>query len=180
MAGGEPPISPTYFEQVGKRANIIRNQWATSTFVGDEAMITTVHKLWNASISTLPTGTQVNWIAGVQLFPNITTSQPNSFGIPSTPETSKLAVFILIYLGFKAEEEAAITAVAQKLMADIETAAKQAGKYNAFKYLNYATYWQDPISAYGNLAKMREVSRVYDPSGLFQKNCPGGFKLPGV
>ncbi|EPE31845.1 FAD-binding protein [Glarea lozoyensis ATCC 20868] len=152
-------------------------QWATSTFTGDEAMIITAHKLWNASISALPPGTKANWFAGVQLFP-VTASQPNAFGIPNSSESSKLAVFLLIYFGYSAEEEAAITKIAQKLIADIEAAAKKAGKYNAFKYLNYAAYWQDPISAYGNLAAMREVSKVYDPSGLFQKNCPGGFKIP--
>jgi len=46
-------------------------------------------------------------------------------------------------------------------------------------YTNYAADFQDPMTGYGlrSLAFMREVSRKYDPQGIFQKQVPGGFKL---
>jgi hypothetical protein len=38
-----------------------------------------------------------------------------------------------------------------------------------FKFMNYAFNFQDPIGSYGteNKKKLQEVSRKYDPEGLF-------------
>lgn len=46
-------------------------------------------------------------------------------------------------------------------------------------YLNYAERDQDPIGSYGseNVGKLQAASKKYDPTGLFQTNVPGGFKL---
>ena len=46
-------------------------------------------------------------------------------------------------------------------------------------YLNYADKSQDPLASYGveNVTKMRDVAAKYDPNQVFQKLCPGGFKL---
>ncbi|KAF2270157.1 FAD-binding domain-containing protein [Lojkania enalia] len=67
----------------------------------------------------------------------------------------------------------------QELEAAIIAKAKERGIYNEWIYLNYAAQWQDPIQSYGsaNVQFLREVSRQYDPSGLFQEAVPGGFKL---
>ncbi|KAH8678510.1 hypothetical protein BX600DRAFT_507452 [Xylariales sp. PMI_506] len=48
-----------------------------------------------------------------------------------------------------------------------------------FTYLNYSWDFQDPIGSYGeeNKKLMQAVSCKFDPDGLFQKACPGGFKL---
>ncbi len=39
--------------------------------------------------------------------------------------------------------------------------------------------WQRPFEGYGreNLRFLQDVSKRYDPDGLFQKGCVGGFKL---
>lgn len=57
--------------------------------------------------------------------------------------------------------------------------SKKAGAYVEYKYLNYATSWQDPLGSYGerNLDNLRDVGRKYDPKGVFQNLCPGGFKI---
>jgi hypothetical protein len=49
-------------------------------------------------------------------------------------------------------------------------------------YLNYADQCQDPLLSYGkeNLQKLRAVCRKYDPHQVFQKLCPGGFKVSAV
>ncbi|KAI1630866.1 hypothetical protein F4809DRAFT_659253 [Biscogniauxia mediterranea] len=49
-------------------------------------------------------------------------------------------------------------------------------------YLNYADKTQEVLQSYGpqNVAKMNEVAAKYDPQRVFQKLCPGGFKLPGA
>jgi hypothetical protein len=45
--------------------------------------------------------------------------------------------------------------------------------------LNYCAEWQRPFESYGeeNWQFLKEMSKKYDPEGLFQKGCVGGFKL---
>lgn len=51
-----------------------------------------------------------------------------------------------------------------------------------FVYLNYADPSQSPLASYGaeNVRFMKEVAAEYDPREVFQKLCPGGFKLKDV
>jgi len=61
-------------------------------------------------------------------------------------------------------------------------AAKAAGKANGYLYMNYASPWQDPISGYGsaNQARLKAISKKYDPTGVFEILQPGYFKLNGA
>lgn len=63
-----------------------------------------------------------------------------------------------------------------------EDMAKQRDLLHPFLYMNYASQWQDPIAGYGaeNKARLLEVSKKYDPEGVFQKLHPGYFKLGGA
>ena len=58
-------------------------------------------------------------------------------------------------------------------------AGKATGLPSRFIYQNYASRDQDVSSGYGveNLKRLREVSRKYDPEGVFQQLQPGHFKL---
>ncbi|KAI0201522.1 hypothetical protein F4808DRAFT_450194 [Astrocystis sublimbata] len=49
-------------------------------------------------------------------------------------------------------------------------------------YLNYADRSQDPLGSYGaaNVKKLKGVAAKYDPNGVFQRLCPGGFKVSQV
>ena len=51
-----------------------------------------------------------------------------------------------------------------------------------FVYLNYADPSQSPLASYGedNVKLMKEVAAEYDPQQVFQKLCPGGYKLIDV
>lgn len=60
--------------------------------------------------------------------------------------------------------------------------AKAKGKDMAYLYMNYASPWQDPIAGYGsaNKARLQQISKKYDPTGVFEKLQPGYFKLGGA
>lgn len=49
-------------------------------------------------------------------------------------------------------------------------------------FLNYADKSQDPLGSYGaeNVKKLKDVAARYDPEQVFQKLCPGGFKISDV
>ncbi|KAI1261740.1 FAD-binding domain-containing protein [Xylariaceae sp. FL1019] len=61
-----------------------------------------------------------------------------------------------------------------------EFAASIEGSLFRWLHMNYADKSQDVIASYGekNVKKMWDVSSRYDPDGVFQKLCPGGWKLP--
>lgn len=49
-------------------------------------------------------------------------------------------------------------------------------------YMNYADKSQQPLASYGveNVKKIRDAAAKYDPGEVFQKLCPGGFKVSDV
>ncbi|KAI1404447.1 hypothetical protein F4819DRAFT_483619 [Hypoxylon fuscum] len=49
-------------------------------------------------------------------------------------------------------------------------------------YLNYAHSSQEVLQSYGpeNVRRIREAASKYDPEGVFQRLCPGGFKISAV
>lgn len=62
-----------------------------------------------------------------------------------------------------------------------EFAATLDGKLQ-WKHLNYADKSQNALWHYGeeNVKKIRDAAAKYDPAGVFQKLCPGGFKISDV
>ena len=65
-------------------------------------------------------------------------------------------------------------------MQQANEAAREMGLLHNFVYLNYANQVQDPITSYGreNVAGLKKAAERYDPRGVFQRQVPGGFKLP--
>lgn len=59
--------------------------------------------------------------------------------------------------------------------------AQQHGLAEDYLYMNYASQFQDVIASYGEVNKERleDVSKKYDPTGVFQDLVPGYFKLDG-
>lgn len=78
-----------------------------------------------------------------------------------------------------AEDDALVEGQVQELFARAAARADELGVAHPYLYLNYAAPWQDPIAGYGDesVAFLRGTSATYDPTGLFQKHVPGGFKL---
>jgi Zn-dependent oligopeptidase len=60
--------------------------------------------------------------------------------------------------------------------------AESIGADNPYLYLNYADKTQDALAGYGkeSVKKMKAAARKYDPSGVFQRLVPGGFKISNV
>lgn len=60
--------------------------------------------------------------------------------------------------------------------------ARELGAYNDYMYMPYSSPYQPVVSGYGaaNVARLKAVSRKYDPHGVFLKLQPGYFKLDGA
>jgi hypothetical protein len=81
----------------------------------------------------------------------------------------------------KSDDEAVLTAC-HNFITRSEDIARQRNLFHPYLYMNYASQWQDPIAGYGteNKARLLDISKKYDPEGVFQKLHPGYFKLGGA
>lgn len=77
-----------------------------------------------------------------------------------------------------AHDEAALKAI-QALGESVKSAAVSRGAHLSFLFMNDANYEQDVLSSYGpnNLARLRAMSRKYDPLQVFQSLQNDGFLL---
>ncbi|KAK2627165.1 hypothetical protein QTJ16_003131 [Diplocarpon rosae] len=123
--------------------------------------------LWSFSLQPLPTAT--------------TTKSAKTGGNPLGLEESdeNLVVGLVGATWDNEADHAAVLAAVSGFFAAADEFAGSRHHLSSFKYLNYAYKTQEPIKGYGskNVAKLRRVSKKYDPTGMFQKLVPGGWKL---
>jgi hypothetical protein len=64
---------------------------------------------------------------------------------------------------------------------DVDELTRREGAFMSFKYANYAGWFRDIRESNGReemlVEKLRNVSRQYDPDGMFQKQVPDGWRL---
>jgi FAD/FMN-containing dehydrogenase len=71
---------------------------------------------------------------------------------------------------------------ANTLYEKLEEEAGRRGLKSEYIYMNYGSPWQDVVEGYGqeNKKRLKEISRKYDPTGVYQRLQPGYFKLEGA
>ncbi|KAL7786490.1 hypothetical protein V8C43DRAFT_308069 [Trichoderma afarasin] len=79
------------------------------------------------------------------------------------------------------DDDAALEEAAYELGTLAETEARKRDILNDFIYLNYADGSQPVYERSvtpGDMEKMREIKKAYDPAGIFDRLWRGGYKLP--
>ncbi|KAF2010894.1 FAD-binding domain-containing protein [Aaosphaeria arxii CBS 175.79] len=101
----------------------------------------------------------------------------NSLGLD--PAHGPLVSVLLITYWKHENDDEKVFQVMQSTLEKIKYDARSRNKTINYEFMNYAAAFQDPIDSYGaeNKKKLQDVSKKYDPEGLFQKAVPGGFKL---
>ncbi|KAF2196238.1 FAD-binding domain-containing protein [Delitschia confertaspora ATCC 74209] len=162
-------------------ASGVRTQFAVTVFGGGLDAIQEVYSIWNSSVATVSSIAGISWSMSIQPFPEAYSSfQPpggNALGI--SPSDGPATLFLLTYAWANKADDATVTAAAQDTISKIDAAMKKRKTYHQFKYLNYAAAWQNPLASYNamNLLFLKGVALKYDPTGVFQKVMPGGFKV---
>ncbi|KAL8755064.1 MAG: hypothetical protein Q9184_004908 [Pyrenodesmia sp. 2 TL-2023] len=161
-----------------------RQLYLTNTFKNDLTFLIDVYNMFkdtgSSALSKIPnSGLSLT----IQPIPPAMTSRSasrggNSLGL-NYAEDGALVLCLISATWDHPADDTLITTTAQDLNNDIIAAAKNAGLWHRWIYLNYADGSQDPISGYGDTsaAHLRAVSRMYDPGKVFQRSVPGGFKL---
>ncbi|KAF2233370.1 FAD-binding domain-containing protein [Viridothelium virens] len=99
----------------------------------------------------------------------------NALGLTPRPQ-----MWFSLNIGYElASDDDKVNKIMEESIAELETLTKARGLYDEFIFLNDAAPSQSPIRGYGadNYKKLEAVSQKYDPSGMFQHQVPGGFKI---
>jgi hypothetical protein len=65
------------------------------------------------------------------------------------------------------------------LIGTLKAYSEEVGAGSDYIYMNYAGRDQSLLQGYGeeNLRHLRAMTTKYDPAGVFQRQCPGGWKV---
>ena len=133
-------------------------------------------KIWEESLSKVANvdGIFVEFL--VQ--PHPVTNGTNMFGL--TPQKTDDVMIDMTAAYTNKADDALVQSVINDIVGRQRTVLKSHGHLMDFIYLNYADSSQKVFQSFGadNVAKLKAVSKKYDPKGVFQKRVPGGFKLP--
>ncbi|RHZ72755.1 hypothetical protein CDV55_105169 [Aspergillus turcosus] len=152
------------------------------TFENDLDLLKQVFEIWNASTAEISAIPSIQWTISLEpIVPAIAYQGAirggNVLGLNVPRQGLVLALLSATFN--HSQEYPIVSAAAERLSNNITSAAKAACAYNPYIDLNHAASWQDPIASYGDANRefLRRTAGKYDPRGVFQRLCPGGFKV---
>ncbi|KIH91978.1 FAD binding protein domain protein [Sporothrix brasiliensis 5110] len=103
----------------------------------------------------------------------------NALGL--TESDGPMFILLVAAMWDNASDDAAVAAFASDVLTQVKAHATARGVQIDYVYMNYASMYQDVLSSYGPevLARLRKVSKKYDPAQIYQTLQPGYFKLSG-
>ncbi|KAH7066736.1 hypothetical protein BKA63DRAFT_126814 [Paraphoma chrysanthemicola] len=109
-----------------------------------------------------------------------TTRGGNALGL--NPQDGPLMNVLVALKWSNSADDDRINKFAAKVKERSVAAAVAKGKSSPYLYMNYASPWQDVVAGYGpaNQARLKSISKKYDPTGVFETLQPGYFKLSGA
>ncbi|KAL9022688.1 MAG: hypothetical protein Q9185_000117 [Variospora sp. 1 TL-2023] len=177
-------LSDVTHEQVNTVPVGARQLFLTRTYGNDPHFLAQVFHIANQTLQSFSSTPGLVYCLVYQPLPPAITSHAASSGgnpLGLDPADGPQVLAILSIQWSNAANDNVINSAARKIWQQADELAARMGLVRKWLYLNYAAEDQDPLGSYGekNLGKLREASRKYDPTGLFQTGVPGGFKLWG-
>ncbi|KAI1211125.1 putative oxidoreductase [Annulohypoxylon truncatum] len=160
---------------------VARYLFATVTFRPTEAMLRAAFDAWNSSLTGIKDINGLTWSLSLEPLPPAIYqrgSKDNAMGLADRTDT--LVVCLLSQAWADEADDERVYAASAALVVALQEVARSLNAYDPFIYLNYAAPWQDPIASYGeeSVQKLRELRARVDPTGVFTRLVPGGFKIP--
>ena len=159
-----------------------RQVFATTTIKNDSATLAAAHAAYYDAIASIR---RVNvkglvWTLVLQpLLPEwVKKGDANPLGLHDCAYEPLVIVSFTVNWAERWDDEFVKTAT-RRTIEQIDAVAAANKTSHRYRYLNYCADWQRPFEGYGedNWRFLQGVSRRYDPEGLFQRGCVGGFKL---
>ncbi|KAM5450103.1 hypothetical protein MaudCBS49596_004477 [Microsporum audouinii] len=159
-----------------------RQVLATTTIKNDMATLQAVYAAYKDAIAPIKQANikGMSWTLVLQpMLPNWAGDgcDGGPFGLSDTTEPLVIVSFTVNWI--EKSDDKLSEKLTREAIEQIDAAATANGTGHRYRYMNYCGDWQKPFEGYGeeNVKFLQGVSRKYDPEGLFQRGCVGGFKL---
>ncbi|CAG8971260.1 hypothetical protein HYALB_00001426 [Hymenoscyphus albidus] len=158
-----------------------RQTFGSTTILNDPATVSAAHRIYTEAFNLLrsvnPKGMAFSIIFQPFLASWARKGDENPLGLRDTTESLVIVSFAVNW--DKRTDDEFVKSTVHLTLEKIEAFAAANKTSHRFRYLNYCNEWQKPFESYGeeNWQFLKDVSRKYDPEGLFQRGCVGGFKL---
>lgn len=159
-----------------------RQAFGTTTIKNDPATIQAAYDVYKNTISSIKTANieGMSWTLVLQpLIPDwVHEGDANPLSLQDTVHEPLVLVSFTVNWS-KREHDELVENLTREAINQIDAFAAAHGTGHRYRYMNYCGSWQMPFEGYGekNLKFLQGVSKRYDPDGLFQYGCAGGFKL---
>ncbi|KAK4197154.1 bifunctional solanapyrone synthase [Triangularia verruculosa] len=156
--------------------------FSTLTIAISPTILRKIHSLWVSSVQKQSANNiAITSSLTLQSIPSppSSPSRQNSLGFPSASTPQKDLVLVLLSSFWEDPAHGPqVEAAVQWFITEAEKTARREGVYHKFQYPNYAAaQFQDPLRSTGRLEELRKVAKRYDPTGVFQRQVRGGWKL---
>lgn len=159
-----------------------RQVFSTTTIKNELATLQAAHAAYNRSITLVKRASikGLSWTLVFQpILPDwVHRGDQNVLGLQDTM-LEPLIIISFTVNWVESQDDELVEKITRGAVEQIDAFARTHGTGHQYRYMNYCGGWQKPFEGYGkeNLRFLRETSRKYDPEGLFQYGCAGGFKL---
>ncbi|KAI1456430.1 putative FAD-binding oxidoreductase [Annulohypoxylon moriforme] len=163
--------------------SIPRVEWTTTSFIPSSSMYRAIKEIFANSpavknMKDITAGTGIFTLQGVSARAVLegNKSGGNALGLKPVPQSwfhTDIGWWFL-------DDDVTAHEAIRSLTNEVEEAATGQDSYLPYLFMNDASLDQQVIKHYGenNVQRLREVQQKYDPSEVFQRLVPGGFKLP--
>ena len=148
-------------------------------------MISEHHKVWSEAVEELKSVDGFMFSLGYfpltrALLRNSQAAGGNAMDID--PADGPLLIILLNPTWNSSDDDDRVHRVTEGLLATFKSLASAKNLLHRYIFTNYAYQKEDLFKSYGeeSLMRLKEVSKKFDPDGIFQKAVPGGFKLLGT
>ncbi len=144
-------------------------------------LLNRTYDLWQTSCDSVRDCEGIVWSTTLQaITPTIIARSPFlQDAIPDLAANANRTVVVAQLTGTwkDPQDTTTVEAAASKLIDAIDGEARAADMQTGYIYLNYAHVGQNVFGEGRRKERLREVSKKYDPEGIFQRAVPGAFKL---
>ncbi|KAB8296916.1 hypothetical protein EYC80_002325 [Monilinia laxa] len=160
----------------------LRESYWTLTILNDANLLNDICKIFDQEVQNITNATNV--LPAIILQPisepiisHFSKNGGNALGI--TAEHGPLILINISIQWTSVEDDSRIIAFAENCIVRATTLAKERNLRHRWIYQNYAALQQDVFPGYGqeNHRRMIEISKKYDPDGVFVRLQPGYFKI---
>ncbi|KAL8906216.1 MAG: hypothetical protein Q9171_006359 [Xanthocarpia ochracea] len=157
----------------------LRDLFFTTTVKNDHATLMEIYAAYKRGAEAMRRVRGMTWTLTLQplLLAMMRKGQPDSQGLATRTESLVIVLFTVVWKDTTDDE--LVDQTTRGIIRQIDQYAASRGTADTYRYLNDCASWQRPYDGYGaeNKRFLQDMSRAYDPNGLFQRACVGGFKL---